>query len=234
MGKIATMDHFRMADWLVLPTTVGAAPLIVTEAGTTGATHAAAANGNYDLALDNTAEVQNLSLTMGDILRYDIDNLIRVEFLAGITSADMANVTAVLGVGSARNDDPDALAANAYFKLAASLAVVVESDDGTNDNDDKATGETLVTAVMRRFAIDFSRDVQTVSPPGTPKKGKGNVHFYMDDANGFLKRVGSSVLFDMSNYSAGLQIVAQLQKTSATNLATLHVRDIKVEHKLIA
>ncbi len=233
MGKIATCDHFRMADWLVLPSSAGAAPLIVEETGTTGATHLAAADGKYNLALDDTDEAQKLTLSMGDVLRYDIDNLIRVEFLAGITSASMTGITVVFGVGSAKNADPDAVAANAYFKCSGSLAVVAESDDGTNDNDDKATGQTLTTAVLRRFAIDFSVGVQTVSPPGTSKGGKGNVYFYMDDSTGALRRVADSTLFDMSNYSSGLQLYAMIFKASGATLATLHLKDIKVEHKLI-
>lgn len=233
MGKIATCDHFRMADYLIMPATAGAAPFVVAETGTTGATHLAAANGNYNLNLDATDEAQKLTFSMGDVLRYDIDNLIRVEFIAGVTTASAVGIDIVFGLGSALNANPDTVAANAYFKTTGDLAVVCETDDGTNDNDDTATGETLVTTVMRRFAIDFSRDVQTVSPPGTSKKGKGNVHFYMDDSNGVLKRVCSSTLFDMSNYSSGLQLYAMIFKASGTTLATLHIRDIKVEHKLL-
>lgn len=234
MGKIATCDHFRMGDWLALPSSAGAAPLIVEETGDTGASHTLAANGNYNLALDATDEAQKLTLSMGDILRYDIDNLLRVEFIAGITSASMTGITALFGLASAKNATPDSVAQNAWFMVSGSLAVVCETDDGTNDNDDVATGQTLVTTVMRRFAIDFSRDVQTVAPPGTSKAGKGNVHFYMDDANGHLKRVASSTLFDMSNYAGGLQLYAMIFKASGETLATLSIRDIKVEHKLLA
>jgi len=234
MGKIATCDHFRMADWLALPATVGAAPFIVEEEGATGASHTLADDGFYNLALDATGEAQTLTFSMGDILRYDIDNLIRAEFIAQVTSASLAGISVVFGLASAKNAAPDSVAANAYFKLAASFAVVCETDDGTNDNDDVATGQTLVTATPRRFAIDFSRDVQTVSPPGTSKGGKGNVHFYMDDVNGYLKRVCSSTLFDMSNYTDGLQLYAMILKASGTTLGTLGIKDIKVEHKLVA
>ncbi len=234
MGKQATCDHFRMADWLALPATADTAPFCVLEKGATAATHLAAAGGYYNLNLTATNEEQNLCLYMGDVLRYDIDQLIRVEWLAKLTSAAMTDVSLVMGMGSARNDTLDSVADHAWFKCIASLAVVCESDDGTNDNDDKATGETLVTAVERRFAIDFSVGVQTVSPPGTSKGGKGNVHFYMDDSSGRLKRVCSSTLFDISNYSAGLQFIAQIQKASGTTLGVLGIKDIKVEHKLVA
>lgn len=233
MGKQATCDHFRMADWLTLPTTADTAPFCVLEKGSTNATHLAGAGGNYLLNLTATNEEQNLCLYMGDVLRYDIDNLIRVEWLATVTSAAMTDVSLVMGMGAARNDTVDSVADNAWFKCIASLAVVVESDDGTNDTDDKATGQTLVTAVQRRFAIDFSNGVQTVSPPGTSKGGKGNIEFYMDDANGRLTRVATRTLFDMSNYSGNLQFMVQVQKASGTTLAVVGIKDVKIEHKLV-
>lgn len=234
MGKIATCDHFRMADWLVLPTTVDTAPFCVLEKGASAATHACGANGFYNLTMTAANEEQNLNLYMGDILRYDIDELIRVEWIAKITSAAMTDVSVVMGVASARNDVTDSVAANAWFKCTTSLAVVVETDDAVNDNDDKATGQTIVTAVERRFAIDFSTGVQTVSPPGTSKGGKGNVRFFMDDANGRLKQVASSTLFDMSNYTGNLQFYVQAQKASGTTLAVVGIKDVQVEHKLMA
>jgi len=233
MGKIATCDHFRMGDYLVLGA-AGAAPFVATEVGATGATHLAAVGGVYNLNLDATNEAQILCLSMGDVLRYDIDDLIRIEFIAGITSASLTGITAVIGLGSARNDTADTVAANAWFRFQGSFAALMETDDGTTDTDDKATGQTLVTAVLRRFAIDFSVETQTVSPPGTSKKGKANVHFYMDDANGYLKRVGQAQLFDMNAYTSGLQFLAQIQKASGTTLGTLHIKDVKVEHKLVA
>lgn len=233
MGKIAQCDHFRMADWLTLPSSVGAAPFIVEEAGTTTATAVALAN-DFNLALSATDEVQNLMLSMGDVLRYDIDNLLRVEFIVTVTTASAVGLTIAWGVGAAKNVDEDAITAAALFKCEGSLAVLCETDDGSNEQDDVATGETLVTAVTRRCAIDFARDVQTVAPPGTSKAGKGNIYFYMDDSNGMLRRVCSTTLFDMSSYASGLQIYAMIGKASGATLGTLGIRDIKVEHKLLS
>jgi len=109
-------------------------------------------------------------------------------------------------------------------------AVVVETDDGTNDKDDIATGVTLV-AQFKRFAIDFT-GIQTREPPLTSLGGKGNVAFLAGNSYGQLRRVASGTLFDMSNYSSGLQLYFQIQKTSDNNTDALTILEASVEVKL--
>ena len=135
MGKIATCDHFRMNDYLVIGATAGVAPFIVTEAGSTDAAYSTVAGG-LAMALAATSEAENLMLSMGDVLRYDIDDLIRVEFLASITTASAVGITCAFGLGSAANADEDALTANALFKVEGSLAVVCETDVYVTNSDD--------------------------------------------------------------------------------------------------
>ena len=160
----------------------------------------------------STAEVENVCLHFGDALDFDIDLIQSVEFRAKVTATLDSATTIVMGLGSARNDDPDAIAANAFFKLAGSNAVVCESDDGTTDNDDKSTGVSL-SSTYKRFLIDFTG-------------GKSNVKFYIDGA-----RVASSTTFDMSGYSAGLQPIFQIQKTSDTNTDALTLDYVSVTCK---
>jgi hypothetical protein len=164
------------------------------------------------LTLASTAEVENVCLHFGDALDFDIDLIQSIEFRAKVTATLDSATTIVMGLGSARNDDPDAIAANAFFKLAGSNAVVCESDDGTTDNDDKATGVSL-SSTYKRFLIDFTG-------------GKSNVKFYIDGA-----RVASSTTFDMSGYSAGLQPIFQIQKTSDTNTDSLTIDYVRVTCK---
>lgn len=160
-------------------------------------------NGEATLAFDNTSEVQNVCLFQSDVLNYDIDLIQRIEFsVKTVASLDSATSLA-FGLASARNDAIDSIAAHATFRLIGSNSVVVETDDGTNDKDDIATGQTLV-ATYKRFVIDFTG-------------GKSNVKFFMDDGNGALVQVAKSTTFDMSNYSSGLQPYVQLQKTADTN-----------------
>ena len=132
----------------------------------------------------------------------------RVKLGAAFTSGS----TLTFGVGSARADDADAVAAHASFKMVgadSTTAVVCESDDGTTDLDDKATGATLGTT-YKRFVIDFTG-------------GKSDVKFYIDGV-----RVASSTTFDMSGYSAGLQPIIQLSKAANTNVDSVSVDYVKI------
>lgn len=228
------IDRYSMADFLVLPTSAGACPMGYVETSTSGNADVKAVGDGHDLILSNDNEIQNLCISRLDNLKYPIDKLNWIEMIVELTWASTfpTEVTAVWGLGSARNDDPDAVAANAFFKVAGSAAVVCESDDGTRDNDDKATGQTMATGKPRRFVIDFKEGIQTVGAPGQSKGGKGNVIFKMEDASGALRRVCESTLFDMSGYSLNLQQLIQVQKTASTSVVTVTVKEIAVEYVL--
>ena len=169
-------------------------------------------NGEATLALSSTEEIQNVCLFKNDVLNFDIDLLhsieLRVKTVATLDSA----TSLAFGLCSARNDAIDSLAAHASFRLIGSNSLVVETDDGTNDNDDVATGASLVAA-YKRFVIDFTG-------------GKSDVKFYVDGV-----RVAASTTFDMSNYSAGLQPYVQLQKTSDTNTDSVVIDYVKIVSK---
>lgn len=182
--------------WLVDDTSSSGAPTYTK--GTSEAT----------LTLASTTEVENVCLHFNDALDFDIDSIIRMEFRAKVTATLDSATTIVMGLGSARADDPDTVAANAFFKLAGSNAVVVETDDGTTDNDDNATGVTL-SSTYKRFVIDFSG-------------GKSDVKFYIDGV-----KVGTET-FTMSAYSSGLQPIFQIQKTSDSNTDALTIDYVKV------
>jgi len=182
--------------WLVDDTSSSGAPTYTK--GTSEAT----------LTLASTTEVENVCLHFNDALDFDIDSIIRMEFRAKVTATLDSATTIVMGLGSARADDPDTVAANAFFKLAGSNAVVVETDDGTTDNDDNATGVSL-SSTYKRFVIDFSG-------------GKSDVKFYVDGV-----KVGTET-FTMSAYSSGLQPIFQIQKTSDSNTDALTVDYVKV------
>lgn len=161
------------------------------------------------ITLASNTEVENLCLHFNDALDFDIDLIQSIEFRAKVTATLDSATTIVMGVGSARADDPDTVAANAWFKLAGSNTLVVESDDGTRDNDDKSTGATL-SSTYKRFLIDFTG-------------GKSDVKFYVDGA-----LVSGSNTFDMSAYSSGLQPIFQIQKTSDSNTDALTLDYVKV------
>lgn len=161
------------------------------------------------LTLASTNEVENVCLHFGDVLPFDIDDIISMEFRAKVTATLDAATTVVMGLGSARADDPDAVAANAFFKLAGSNVIVVESDDAVTDNDDTATGVSL-SSTYKKFVINFAG-------------GKSDVRFFVDGS-----RVAASTTFDMSGYSSGLQPIFQIQKSADTNVDALTIDYVRI------
>lgn len=186
--------------WLVDDTSAAGTPTYVRNAGAAVLTLAA------------TSEVENVCLHHGDALSFDIDDIMRVEMRVKLGAALTTGSILTFGVGSARADDADAVAAHATFRMVGATstsAVFVESDDSVNDKDDIATGQSLATT-YKRFVIDF-------------EGGKSDVKFYIDGV-----RVAASTTFDMSNYSDGLQPIIQLQKAANTNVDSVSVDYVKI------
>ena len=215
-------DFVEYQDDFFGPQTVLASPvgsdqwdLVVT--GTTPTATVGGINGELTLANSSATEVQNCCVYQSDVLNYDIDLLQRVEMRVKITAAvggvlDSATSLA-FGVAGARNDAIDSIAQHALFRAIGSNAIVVETDDGTTDKDDVATGASFASAVYKKFVIDFTG-------------GKSNVKFYIDGV-----RVAQSTTFDMSAYTAGVQPYFQIQKTSDANTDSFTVDYIKIVSK---
>lgn len=169
--------------------------------------------GEATLAFDSQAEIQNVCLFQSDVLNWDIDTLIDIEFRVKQGQATIDSATSLaFGLASARNDAIDSIASHASFRLIGSNSVIVETDDSVNDNDDKATGVSLTNA-YKKFVISFAG-------------GKSDVKFYIDGA-----RVAASTTFDMSNYSAGFQPYVQIQKTADANTDSVVIDYIKIRSK---
>lgn len=197
-------------------------------------TIASVSGGPIALALDATSEVQNACLYMGDILPFDIDDIRKVWFLAKISDTLAAAVRAVVGVASARNDDPDAIAEAAWFQCAGANTLTVETDDGTTNLDDKATGLSLGASAYRELVIDFAEGQASASPPALSTGGKSSVGFYIGNTNGSRRRVAQSTQFNMSAFAGNLQLFAQIQKTTGTAVGTLSILEAGIELKLPA
>jgi hypothetical protein len=205
LGTVATFPASAdpATPWLAVDTSSSGTPVYTR--GTSVAT----------LTLAATSEVENVCLAHGDALSFDIDDMQSVEMRVRIGAAFTTGSELVFGVGSARNDTTDSVAANAWFKMvgaSSTTQVYVESDDAVRDNDDIATGVTLGTS-FKRFLIDFTG-------------GKSNVKFYIDG-----QRVAASRTFDMSGYTAGLQPIIQLQKAANTNVDSVIIDYVKITAK---
>jgi hypothetical protein len=209
-------------------------PWTIADTSSAGApTFGAANGGGYSMAFSATSEVQNLCLYFGDVLSFDIDEIIRAWFIVK-TAATLDTATSLaFGLCSARNDAIDSLTAHASFRCIGSNDVVVESDDGTTDKDDVATGLTL-GATFKRFEINFAERNTSVEAPSLSLGRKSNIGFYGANTNGSLRRVASGTRFDMTAYTAGLQPYVQLQKTADTAADSVTVLEIGVEVNLPA
>ena len=154
------------------------------------------------LTLNNDNAAVIVALHFNDALDFDIDDIQRVTMRVKIGASTFTSGSILcFGVGSARNDTANDVAANAWFRMEganSTTLVYAETDDGTRDVDDISTGVTLGTT-YKDFVIDFTG-------------GKSNVKFYIDGV-----RVCASQTFDMSAYSSGLQPIIQIQKAANTN-----------------
>jgi hypothetical protein len=190
------------SPWAVADTSVAGAPTVAL------VTPSATGEIKMTLAADN--EVENLCLSFGNSLCFDIDNVnsfeARVKIAAMLTGSEL-----VFGLGSARHDTTDSVTNNAWFKMVGATSttlVVAETDDGTTDLDDKATSATLAST-YKKFTIDLS--------------DKSNVKFYVDGV-----RVASATTFDMSAATGSLQPIFQLQKAANTNVTSITIDYVKV------
>lgn len=231
MSRQTRRFHYDFRGHLAIPAAGSGAGTEFVHAVTGSSTVAGLTGGGIRLLNESTNEVQNMCLYMGDVLPFDIDEIISVEFIVKTIASLNAASSLAFGLCSARNDAIDSLAAHASFRCIGSNAVLVETDDGTNDNDDVATGLTL-GATWKRFRIDFASRNSTMEPPSVSLGRKSNIEFYGANDHGSLRRVASGTRFDLSNYSGGLQLYAQLQKTADTNTDNLDILEACVEVNL--
>lgn len=193
--------------WTVADTSSAGTPtyLCITEDG-----------GAAKLTLAATSESENVCLYFNDVLPYDLAQLQWVEIIAQVAGIDSAT-TLVMGLGNARNDTPDTVGVNCWFRMegsASTTALVVETDDGTTDNDDKATGQTLA-AVYKSLRIDF-------------QNGLSNIRFFIDG-----DQVATGTTFSMTSITSGqnVQPIIQLQKASGTGTPSVTIAAVNVQYK---
>lgn len=182
-------------------------PFRITDTSAVGAvTHAvvdgAANAGEVAIAMEATSEVQNICLDFGDVLVYDIDKLVEVEFGVKMNQAAMDTASMfAFGMTGDRNDVIDTIAQALLFRVIgadSTTNVVVESDDGTNEVNDGATGQTLINA-YKKFKISLAT-------------GKSDVRFFIDG-----QPVNTASTHSMAAYTGALQPAMQIQKTADTN-----------------
>jgi len=217
---------------LAAATTAGARPFVQAKTGNNTPT-IVTEKGHLKLALTADEEAQVQCAYMGDILPFRVRDIKQLRILAKCTAiASDSAVEAILGLASARADDPDSIAEGIFWKVKASNALVVESDDGSTNNDDKDTGETLSTT-LKLLVFDFDNGVLPRSPLESGSVG-GSSHVLArcHGSNDKLKRVCSDTIFTFHNYDDAddyLQLIFQIYKSSSTDTGTLYVKWAEVE-----
>lgn len=210
-------DYFDRPQ--ALTTTPGVGGWTVKDTSSSGTPTYLATKDGMKLTLAATGEEECVTMYHNDVLTYDLAKLQHIEFIASVAGVDSATVVSI-GVGSAQANDEDTIAVNAFFKIegaTSTSALVVESDDGTTDNNDKATGKSLASTPIKML-IDFTN-------------GLTDVRFY---ANG--DRVAADTTFDMSGISSGqgVQPFVQVYKASGTGVPSVTVRKFRAQYQFVA
>lgn len=170
--------------------------------------------GGLALDFDTQNEAQVLTLYTGDELHFDIDQLIRCEWVLKVDQTFDAASSVGFGMCGAQNDTWDSIAQMAAFRnIGATSAVVAETDDGTTDNDDVATGATIANA-YKTFEVNFAN-------------GKSDIRFLVEGAP-----VATGTTFSMAAYSGSLQPFLQFQKSANANANGITVKELTIEYRL--
>ena len=169
------------------------------------------------LTFDATNENQEAGIVnQGNVLAWDISKGLIIEFRAALTVLPTLVAEAHLGVlGESQVDDKQIASADDYaehacFVADGSGAIVIYTDDGTDDNDAVATGITVLAGVNHVYRIDFTDD--------------SDVKFYIDGAG-----VATTTTFDLSAIASPLvQPYVNMTKHDGAGLGTLTLDYIKI------
>ena len=212
-GTKTFIDNFDRAQ--TFGTTPGMNGWTAVLTGTTPTVACATDDGGcVDLATTSTSEGQLAVLYQNDVLMYDVRKIHQAWWVAKFVATD-AVTNLALGLASAHNTTLDSVATNAWFRVigaTSQTAVVVETDDGTTDTDDKAAGS--LTTVYKKFLIDFTQ-------------GLGDVRFFIDGA-----RVAAGTTFNMSSLGAGLNVqpYCSFAKASGTGVLSMRVAQFGISY----
>lgn len=177
-GYCSVYEDFFPTAGATLPapwtkTIVGAAP-------PTGDYGANGRNGTYVLSTTGADQLQSVTLSWGDQLCIPATRGWIFECQLSLNFAGAAFVAlerAVWGMAGVRNATLDNIGNLCWFRNeGASLNLLTESDDGTTDTDDRATGLAIVDNTMHKFLIDASQ--------------VGQIRFFADVGEGWQESTG--------------------------------------------
>lgn len=167
-------------------------------------------NGILRLPLDSTSEAQESGVNWGDQLSLVLNQGLICEMGVSLQTLPTLLGIGVWGLAVAKNSVAASVASNAWFRVAGSGVVTVESKDTVHTNATIATGVTMVAGALHIFRIDCT--VIT------------DVRFYIDGV-----AVATGTTFDMSTVpTLALQPYIHLAKASGAGLGVIDVDYIQV------
>lgn len=200
--------------YVALDNSAGIWTVTETQINTTAAITADTANGILCMQLDADNNAEVCSVDFGDQKCFDLKSGLIYEARVNLGVLPSGSGTiAVWGLGSARNDDADAVATNCWFMAKGSGLIYWETDDGDTDDDDNSTGVTVIATDWKVYRIEV---VQTAANTAT-------AYFYID---GVL--VGTGSFTALSDAEALVQPIFQIYKGATTQVGTLNVDYVRV------
>lgn len=190
------------AKWTALDTSSGGdtTPLLVADA----------VGGIIQFPLDATTEVQQSGLSFGDQRCFGLDKQIIVEMRLALAVLPTLLAEAVWGLAGNTNAVADTIAESIWFKADGDGAIVCETDDGTTNNDDKATGVTVTAGEYATYRIDCTDPT--------------DIKFYINGA-----RVASGTTFSANaTPTLALQPYLAINKASGAGVGTVNLDYIRI------
>jgi len=173
--------------------------------------------GVIRMLTDSTSEAQAININYGDALHINMSNNPIFEFRVRVSPAGAAftaDERLVIGLGSAHATGEAALddvVTNAWFRIeGASLTILVEADDGTNDTNDQSSTITLVKDAWTIFRIDCA-DLT-------------DIKYYVDG----VEQGGATVTMTALGANTFVQPMVVLQRDAGTEANSLDIDYIKV------
>ncbi len=235
MGNLVREDRFTFRGNTLITATGSASdlPWRKNVAGSTPAT-IGPSGGDVELALTSFDGAQSCVLHMDDVLSYDIDELIAIDFVWSLTlsgsTPDVAFGVASTGLGETT---VAGLEDSALFRVNGdSLALKAMTEVGGTTTSE-TSNQIVGGGDYFTSRIDFATGVKPFSDPRSlPNSGKGAITFLSGNpSNGRALEKLVSTEFDLSSYSGSVQPVALLAKGSGTDTCVLKIREICVQYK---
>ncbi len=164
------------------------------------------ANGVARLPLDGgQSEAQESGLTFGNQRPFVLNQGLIFEAGVALKVLPTDVAEAVWGLAGDKNAVADTVAEGLWFKADGSGAILAESDDASENNDDKSTGTTLTAALFAIFRIDC----RVIT----------DIRFFINGAS-----VATATTFDASNVATlALQPYFHIAKASGSGVGTLDI-----------